>query len=177
MRVSHIYGGGCYGAADRCTSDLQQRGKPMGADLSDKTAGSIISVLLVSVSESPQAERGSIRNGNNPVLHREGNRITGADKKLLRFIIAKQVGFLHELGILFISVRRMMAKLISLLFAKMKRSIFRLPRGFIPKRLRNVNMNGFWKSEIIIRSMFYGQMSSPGKTMKVLRPCTLQIFS
>ena len=33
----------------QCTADLLQSRKPMGADLSDKTAGSIISVLLVSV--------------------------------------------------------------------------------------------------------------------------------
>ena len=70
----------------------------MGAGLSDKMAGSIIWVLLVSVSESPQAERGSIRNGNNSVLHRAGNRITGADREFLRFIIAKHVDFLYESG-------------------------------------------------------------------------------
>ena len=83
---------------DRSLLDLQQSGKPMGTGLSDKTAGSIISVLLVSVSESPQDERGSIRNGNNPVLHRAGNRTTGAGKTLLRFIIAKHVDFLYESG-------------------------------------------------------------------------------
>ena len=37
--AAHIYGGRYYGAADQCMADLLQRGKPMGAGLSDKKAG------------------------------------------------------------------------------------------------------------------------------------------
>ena len=41
----------------------------MGAGLSDRIAGSIISVLPVSVLGSPQAERGSVRDGKNTILN------------------------------------------------------------------------------------------------------------
>ena len=44
----------------RCLADLRQRGKPMGAGLSDKMAGSIISVLLVSVFYYQAAHRATI---------------------------------------------------------------------------------------------------------------------
>lgn len=48
-KAAHIYGGGYYGAADQCTDDLLQSGKPIGVGLSDKTAGSILSVLPVCI--------------------------------------------------------------------------------------------------------------------------------
>ena len=45
-KASHIYGGGYYGAAERCTADLLQSGKPMGAGLSVKIENLAVSVLV-----------------------------------------------------------------------------------------------------------------------------------
>ena len=73
-KESHIYDGGYYKAADQCTTDLLQIRKPMDAGLSDKTTGSIISVLPVCVSYYQAA-------------HKAGNQVIGADKGQRYFVV------------------------------------------------------------------------------------------
>ena len=81
---------GCDGAADQYTADLLQRRKPMGASLSDKTAGSIISVLPVCESKGKKLREKVSGTENNTVLHRTGNRAAGAGKGQRYFVVSKK---------------------------------------------------------------------------------------
>ena len=79
---------GCYGAADQYTADLLQRRKPMGGGLSDKSAGSIISVLPVCGSKGKKLRENVSEMENNTVLHRTGNRAAGAGKGQRYFVVS-----------------------------------------------------------------------------------------